>query len=255
MEASPLLYHAIFNATKEVLLPKTELDQRPENFQTVYDKWLTGEPIMRNATTLVLNQNITSHLKQLGLKELENFHRSDLHQFRREESAEPGSILKTYLSSALAEIRPNVRPLDMFGSYAPFVSMAGIPSIDLSFVRRNYDTDPLENDEYERISFNHMPYPLLHTQYDRFETMERFIDPEFRYHQVAGQVMSELIRDLADSLFLPFNILDYAQLLKDFYLKSTQLHNIILPSFDQNDHNLMNQLDMSKCYYFFTFYN
>lgn len=36
-------------------------------------------------------------------------------------------------------------------------------------------------------------------------------------HVTVARVAGELVRDLADSLFLPFNLFDYAQLLRDLY--------------------------------------
>ena len=141
----------------------------------------------------------------------------------------------------------------MFGSYAPFISMAGIPSIDLSFVKHTIEEKLSENEEFERIAFNRLPYPLLHTQYDQAAVIERFVDPEYKYHKIASSILAEIARDLCDSLFLPFNIFDYAQLLRDFYIKTHQLHRAIIKehkSMDIDDSanlELMNQLDMSKC--------
>lgn len=254
MAASPLLYHAIFNATKEVLF--TQNSQKAEGFHSVYDKWLSSQPVMRNMSNLILYPSVVDHLERLGIGEQfqqKEFVR-DPHHFRREETSDPGGFLKTYTESAFQELRPHIRPLDMFGSYAPFISMAGIPSIDLSFVKHTMEERLSENDEFEKIAFNRLPYPLLHTQYDKLAAIEKFVDPEYIYHKMATQILAEVARDLCDSLFIPFNVFDYAQLLRDFYIKSNQLHSAIIKehkSFENGDNSnseLMDQLDMSKCY-------
>ncbi|XP_025105254.1 N-acetylated-alpha-linked acidic dipeptidase-like protein [Pomacea canaliculata] len=53
-------------------------------------------------------------------------------------------------------------------------------------------------------------YPLYHTEYETFDAVKRLIDPDFRYHRSVGQVAVEIVRLLADSLIIPFNISDYA---------------------------------------------
>lgn len=252
--ASPLLYHAIFNATKEVLLPKEELEQRPEGFHSVYDKWLTSQPVMRNQSTLILYPSVSQHLARLGL--VEQYKGVDFanepHHFHREEDSEPGGILKNYIESASQEIRPHIRPLDMFGSYAPFVNLGGIPSVDLSFVRHSFEERHSENEEFEKFAFNRLPYPLLHTQYDNADALEKYVDPGFAYHKMASQILAEVIRDLSDSLFLPFNLLDYAQLLRDFFIKSNHLHGAIIKEHRAYDNDaildLLHRLDMSESF-------
>lgn len=250
--ASPLLYHAIFNATKEVVLPPTEHSERSENFDSVYDKWIVSMPVMRNSSTLILQPSIVEHLAEYGVDGVDKsqFVRNR-NFFHREESSDPGTIFKTYLESAFREMRPHIRPLDMYGSYAPFYTIAGIPILDISFVQLSKDErdNRVESDEFEKFAFGHTPYPLLHTQYDDIEAIVRFIDPKFQYHKVVGQILAEVVRDLADSLFLPFNLFDYAQLLKDFYVKSMHLHSAIILS-NKNDEESANldfmYLDMSE---------
>lgn len=133
-----------------------------------------------------------------------------------------------YLESAVQQIRPHVRPLDMYGSYAPFITMAGIPALDMSFV--NLTTGPKidEEDDEPPNSFNQRQYPLRHTQYDNENIMFEQIDPGFVYHGLIAQLLAKIIQDLAESLFLPFNLFDYAQLLKDFNFKSQHLHSLIV---------------------------
>nr|XP_027200501.1 N-acetylated-alpha-linked acidic dipeptidase 2-like [Dermatophagoides pteronyssinus] len=240
--ASPLLYHSIFNATKDVFLPRRSTSQsssikQQDNFNSIYDKWIVSMPKMRNKSTLIFQPNIFNSMKMFDIENqtdtidekeiLEKNHQ----QFHRQESADPGSILKTYLESAFQEVRPHVRPLDMYGSYAPFYTMAGIPVADISFINID-DNDNDEKidieDDIEHITINHMPYPLLHSQYDRIEALENFIDPDYRYHVTIAQILVHLVENLADSSFIPFNLFDFAQILNDFYVKTLHMYNVII---------------------------
>jgi len=211
--ASPLLYHAIFNATKEVPNPNDE-----EEAKTVYEKWLISYPLMRNSTEMLLRPGV----KRNALNWSEFDYDNDLidinKHFKSEESSEAGSLLKTYMESAMQEIRPKVRQLDMRSAYAPFFTLAGIPAVDVTYVNVN-------DVKGEDSSINLMNYPLLHTQYDVVELIEKFIDTDnYKYHKAVTQVLGEILRDLADSLFIPFNLLDYAQVLRDFYF-TLHIHN------------------------------
>ncbi len=205
--ASPLLYHAIFNATKEVPNPNDE-----EEAKTVYEKWLISYPLMRNSTDMLLRPGIKRNAFDDSLYDYENDLTNLNKHFKSEEPNESGNILKSYMESAMQETRPKVRQLDMRSAYAPFFTIAGIPAVDITYANVN----DLKNDGN---SVDFMTYPLLHTQYDEIELIEKFIDTDnYKYHKAVTQVLGEIIRDLADSLFIPFNLLDYAQVLKDFYI-------------------------------------
>lgn len=57
-------------------------------------------------------------------------------------------------------------------------------------------------------------YPVYHSVYETFYTVKMFIDYNFWRHQSVARVMLEFSRDLADSVILPFGVLDYANKLK-----------------------------------------
>lgn len=276
MIASPLLYHAVFNATKEVLLPKVETEQKAEGFNTVYDKWFSSQTVMRNRSNLILSPEsggggVEERLKALGVLtegSLATLNR-DAHHFRHEEASETGDLLRSYAESAMQESRPRIRPVDMLGSYAPFLTMVGIPSVDVAFVehadiahQKTFSSSSSsssslsaahEDESFEDLVYQSRPYPLLHTQYDQAAAIERYVDPGYQYHFMVNQILAEMVRNLCDSLFLPFNLLDYAQLLRDFYLKSAQLHSNIIREYKSNSDNsslqLMSRLDLSKLSY------
>lgn len=227
MAASPLLYNVVFNATKEINLPSTGADEEPVS---VYHNWMLSMPVLRNASTLVVAPNVLDNLISLNVEApfKNRFYYQKLDHIYPRHEVKPGTILKMYLESAVQQIRPHVRPLDMYGSYAPFITMAGIPALDMSFV--NLTTGPKidEEDDEPPNSFNQRQYPLRHTQYDNENIMFEQIDPGFVYHGLIAQLLAKIIQDLAESLFLPFNLFDYAQLLKDFNFKSQHLHSLIV---------------------------
>lgn len=204
--ASPLLYNAVFNATKEVPNP----NEKDTEAKTVYDKWLSTFPLMRNSSAMLFPSGISKTLEdESGYDyEAQVFTPIKSHSsFKPEEIGQSGSLLKSYMDSAMLQVRPKVRQLDMRSVYAPFFTLVGIPVVDVTYTH--------SSESYTSLL---MGYPLLHTQYDDVKLVEKFIDPDYRYHKAVTQVLGEIVRDLADSLFLPFNLLDYAQVLKDFYL-------------------------------------
>ncbi|GBL92000.1 N-acetylated-alpha-linked acidic dipeptidase 2 [Araneus ventricosus] len=114
------------------------------------------------------------------------------------------SLLDSYIRNAMQLVRPKIREMDMRGNYAPFFVHAGIPAVDVSYVHDS--------------TMSSSSYPLHHTEFDNFDFVKNFIDPSFKYHATVTKILGELLRDLSDSLFLPFNLLDYAQTLQDFYV-------------------------------------
>lgn len=188
--ASPLLYNTIFNATKEVSNPNEH--DRLEGLKTVYDGWLVSFPNKRNLSNLLYPKY--SH--SIGLDELDDLPLKHVHNSN-------SSLLDSYLRNSMQLVRPKIRDMDMRGNYAPFFVHAGIPAVDVSYVHD--------------FTMSSSSYPLHHTEFDNFESVKKFIDPTFKYHATVTKILGELLRDLADSLFLPFNLFDYAQILQDFY--------------------------------------
>ncbi|KAI9830403.1 MAG: hypothetical protein M1826_004826 [Phylliscum demangeonii] len=86
--------------------------------------------------------------------------------------------------------------------YVAFQDIAGTSSIDLSFQGPSHG----------------FPY---HSCYDHFEWMETFGDPGFRYHKVLAQVIALLILQLADSVFLPLDVVHYASAI-DGYIRDLE---------------------------------
>ncbi|OWF36799.1 N-acetylated-alpha-linked acidic dipeptidase 2 [Mizuhopecten yessoensis] len=53
-------------------------------------------------------------------------------------------------------------------------------------------------------------YPLYHTMYETFYAVDQLIDRGFKSHQAVAQTTAELVRSLADSLIIPFDVTDFA---------------------------------------------
>ncbi|KAI8331967.1 hypothetical protein EDC96DRAFT_451662 [Choanephora cucurbitarum] len=94
---------------------------------------------------------------------------------------------------------PSLHPfVDIIGSgsdYTAFFEHIGISSIDVNF----------KGD-----------YGVYHSIYDNFNWMQKYGDPEFKYHQMATQVIGLLVLRLADDLILPIHPLEYANELQKY---------------------------------------
>lgn len=81
--------------------------------------------------------------------------------------------------------------------YAGFVQLAGIPCVSMDY---SYDSNTY------KIDF----YPLYHTVYETFYAVDQLIDRGFKRHKAMAQTSAELMRNLADSLIIPFDVIDFA---------------------------------------------
>ncbi|XP_064489590.1 putative N-acetylated-alpha-linked acidic dipeptidase [Ornithodoros turicata] len=198
VSASPLLYHTIFNATKQVPEPNSES-------LSVYDKWVSTFSIRRNLSRLLFPSSAVNMASDVPDDDS-----GDLPTFLLDPT--PKGLLENYLHAAMLPLRPAVKPLEMRGGYASFFTRAGIPVVQMTYV-----------DDLHVKTSPSIAYPRYRTQYDTFDFIQNEIDPSLKIHRAVTQVAGELLRDLADSMFLPFNLLDYAQLLKDLYF-SLHIH-------------------------------
>ena len=95
---------------------------------------------------------------------------------------------------------PYVNHLGYNGDYIPFAYQAGIPSMDIRFT--NID---------QNIS---RTYPTHGTGYDSLKYYKT-IDPDFRFLETCSQFLVYLIRQLSDSLLLPFDVMEYSNVLRE----------------------------------------
>ncbi|KAJ1364692.1 Aminopeptidase naaladl1, partial [Parelaphostrongylus tenuis] len=84
--------------------------------------------------------------------------------------------------------------------YQRFITFAGIPAADLKL-------EPTPGQSYA----------LYHTMYETPWTVENLIDPSFSSFTLIGQLWLEIVHRLANSLIIPFNVLDYSQSLMTLF--------------------------------------
>ena len=231
--ASPLLYDLIYSVTSQVQISPPE---------SVYDKWLRSQPVFLDPKNSVL------HLLEVEAL-LHSYYPEHTTFFEDPSEEESESLLRRYLHSASMTERPRVLNLDLEGSYSPFVTMSGIPVIDLQLIK-NSDLNQNSSQENSRV-YNF--YPLEGTQYDRFDALKKFVDPEFAKHKIIATILSEFILQLSGSRFLPINLLNYAQRLNDFHQKSLQMHDVLLKDHFESlsqTQNFMMLMGKFKCYFY-----
>uniref|UniRef100_A0A8C4HFE8 Aminopeptidase NAALADL1 n=1 Tax=Dicentrarchus labrax TaxID=13489 RepID=A0A8C4HFE8_DICLA len=95
--------------------------------------------------------------------------------------------------------------------YAAFVHYLGITAMDISYT-------------YDRSKTNARIYPAYHTAYDTFDYASKFIDPGFVSHQAIARTAGNVLIRLADSLVLPLNCSDYAEILEDYLKTAVNLY-------------------------------
>ncbi|CAN7941965.1 unnamed protein product, partial [Ixodes pacificus] len=212
VSASPLLYHAVFNATKQVSSRNCRV---PEGAHTVYDQWARVFPMRRNVSHLLFPPSVEPGEEDVFEEE------DELPPFLLDPV--PRDLLASYVHAAMLPIRPAVLPMEMNSGYAAFFTRAGIPVVHMSYL----------DDVMHKVS----PPP-----YDPLTVLETLVPLTLglslgaQVHARVAQVAGELVRDLSDSLFLPFNLLDYAQLMRDLYF-SLHIHM----------GSLAHVLDLSEC--------
>lgn len=89
----------------------------------------------------------------------------------------------------------DMKPFDEAGDFLPFMSYAGIASVDLSFRGQRYPKNSC---------------------FDSFEWMKKFGDPDFAYHRTLVDIVSKLVLRMADDPVLPFDIGTYADALEKY---------------------------------------
>ena len=59
-----------------------------------------------------------------------------------------------------------------------------------------------------------MIFPTRHSGYDTFDLYSNHIDRDFKILNTCSQVVVHIIRELADSKLIPFDIMEYSKALK-----------------------------------------
>ncbi|XP_053398140.1 N-acetylated-alpha-linked acidic dipeptidase 2-like [Mercenaria mercenaria] len=105
--------------------------------------------------------------------------------------------------------RPEISLPGAGSDYAPFRDRLGVPVMDIRFTWNR--------------RFKVSSYPMYHSAYETFYLVNKIMDKGFKFHTAVGQIWTEVARDLADSLIVPFDITDYSTVLND--LADTLLAN------------------------------
>ncbi|GME66630.1 unnamed protein product [[Candida] boidinii] len=85
--------------------------------------------------------------------------------------------------------------------YTAFLEHIGIPSVDLGFVPNGID-DPIYH---------------YHSNYDSFHWMEKFVDPNFEYHNTISKYLGLVILKLSEVETIQFNITNYISKIDEYY--------------------------------------
>ena len=72
---------------------------------------------------------------------------------------------------------------------------------------------------YTQVATPVRSYPMYHSVYETFDLVANHYDPEFKYMLAVGQVMGEVMRQLADSVVLPMDVVDYAADVDMFFVE------------------------------------
>lgn len=224
--ASPLLYQVVYNSTKQVPNPNF-MDNKTS--PSVYDAWRDVHQVRRQHTDDLSGgggetpSDVAHKAPAVADAELERILGEIdviLAEAKLPKAAfegddmigSPGSLLREYRKSATTRSRPSVRRLDLQSIYSPFFLYAGIPVIDVRYAGfTNYAT----NNKSAALMLEDL-LPLIGTKYDNMFTIQQ-IDPHLKYHVAVARILAEMLRDLSDSVFLPYNLLDYAVTLKDSF--------------------------------------
>ncbi|XP_033104028.1 putative N-acetylated-alpha-linked acidic dipeptidase [Anneissia japonica] len=88
---------------------------------------------------------------------------------------------------------PKMKSLRADNDANAFANRIGIASLDISYSNKNFEDTP-----------------VAHTALDTFNYVNDFIDPSFKLHKTLSEVLCELVRVIADSEIIPFNVTTYA---------------------------------------------
>ncbi|XP_025771271.1 N-acetylated-alpha-linked acidic dipeptidase-like protein [Puma concolor] len=106
-------------------------------------------------------------------------------------------------SSTAYGLVPSLGSLGAGSDYAPFIHFLGISSMDIAYT-------------YDRSKTSARIYPTYHTAFDTFGYVDKFVDPGFSSHQAVARTAGSVLLRLSDSLFLPLNVSDYGETLRNF---------------------------------------
>jgi N-acetylated-alpha-linked acidic dipeptidase len=103
---------------------------------------------------------------------------------------------------------PFLDTLDSGSDYGSFIQHVGVSSLHVQF------TD--YQGKYEGV---------YHSNYDNYYWVRMWGDPTFEFHATLARLLGLLVKELSDSLILPFNVGDYAQAILNYTIALEQAAN------------------------------
>ncbi|XP_041484605.1 putative N-acetylated-alpha-linked acidic dipeptidase [Lytechinus variegatus] len=62
-------------------------------------------------------------------------------------------------------------------------------------------------------------YPMYHSVYETFDLVSKYYDPSFKYMLAVGQLIGEVMRQLADTVIIPMDVADYASAVEKYFIQ------------------------------------
>ncbi|XP_071510576.1 N-acetylated-alpha-linked acidic dipeptidase 2-like [Diadema antillarum] len=115
------------------------------------------------------------------------------------------SVYQNWAAKRSSSVGARIDPLGMGNDAAPFLHVAGVPSLDLKYT-------------YDKEFYNDLPtYPVRHTIFDTYDYVRRFIDPDMSIHAAVTKVVAEAVLLLADDKLLKTEFVNYADALTEYF--------------------------------------
>ncbi|XP_030830301.1 putative N-acetylated-alpha-linked acidic dipeptidase [Strongylocentrotus purpuratus] len=90
--------------------------------------------------------------------------------------------------------------------YASLLQIIGISALDVRY-------------RYDHVAVPVRSYPMYHSVYETFDLVANYYDPSFKFMLAIGQLMGEIMRQLADSVVIPMDVADYARAVDMFFIE------------------------------------
>lgn len=72
--------------------------------------------------------------------------------------------------------------------------------------------------QFSRVDYPiHSLYSLYHTRYESFGWMEKYVDPNFKYHLTIAKLWAGYLMLMADTTIIPFNLYEYTVQVEEFF--------------------------------------
>ncbi|KAK3101739.1 hypothetical protein FSP39_005989 [Pinctada imbricata] len=124
------------------------------------------------------------------------------------EAADPDGNYDSVYDKWLVEENGTIKAKTMGGGsdFVPFLAVNGIPTMYPKFYGLSMDNKGQE--------WTSRSTPLYHSRYETYNLL-KMIDPEMKFSAAISTILVEVLRQLADSLILPFDLQAFLEDLKD----------------------------------------